>query len=681
MILLIILFLFFGVFPALQTELLARDYFDISGDVISYDHEGNFVEVVGAARLLGPDIELKADTMRFYGETGDIVASGDPVDFSYDEENLRGESLSFNIYTGEGSLAYAEGKVEEAFFKGDEVALLQEADHTIEVSEGMLTPCLMPDPHYRVEAENIKVYPREKIVGESVSFFWGERRIFTLPSYTVEIREDEETGEFEAAPISPAYEIGYDWDLGPFLEINVPYELGGLVAGKLYFMNTALDRREILFENEITPTGNLTIEPYYERIDDVEEDDDEEEEEVWQEDYGADLVYSPGNFYLETGYNYEDDTGEIEDILYGGYRYDLTSEIFWRQHLTHEREWEAEDEEMDEERYVVSTLNYTDDRSELQYDLHYGFFDEVWRQEFTIARELEENARVDLYHDRRDGKLYRHDYSLSGSADEVDWSINYRDGYDLEYLPYVMTGFEPGGGFDVGFEFGRLDEEGERADQILFNPGWSYSFNPFSGFDFETDIDYQHILYSSAENAQALSTSLGFNYEGNVNPDWDWEISLDREENIVWQETLLERDEIEEKEIYSLSLGTEVEGFFPGIFPLRDKEENVSDPDVSAQESFDAGEEKNNKLGMSVDTEYDLKEGEFTSAGGDIDLELMTGAPKSSVKIAGSGEYDLQEEEWEQLEARLERHLDCYNFFAGFDFVRRAPAFGFDFDI
>ncbi len=108
-------------------------------------------------------------------------------------------------------------------------------DHAIEVEKAVLTPCIKPDPHYRLEADTIKIYPGDRAVAEDVSFYWGNTRFFTLASYVLHYEKDEETGEERLSRPAPAYQIGYDTVEGLYLELEYNYELFDRTSGGFYF--------------------------------------------------------------------------------------------------------------------------------------------------------------------------------------------------------------------------------------------------------------------------------------------------------------------------------------------------------------------------------------------------------------------------------------------------------------
>ena len=605
-----------------ESETIENEYYELTADNISYDYEAGLISARGDVFFARGEFQVRARELDFYIESGDIEAGGDPVRLITPDEEIEGDSLIYNYYRREGELAGARSQIDGITVEGDKIRAVSEKDHRMEVDRTMLTPCLLPDPHYRLEAERILFYPGDRIVAEQVTFYWGDTSLFTLPSYVVEFYEDEETGEMRPVSPSLAYELGYDLQEGFYIELEYPYEIEDLTRGYFFYRDTTGDRREIAAENELLLTDNLKLDSYYERLDDVDEDD----EEIHRIEYGTLLTHSPVDYYTtELGYEYEDDEGEIEDRLYGGWRHDISDELEIRQHLSRSRSWQGGEDEREEERPLTTGLLYEPEGRTQQLDLHYDFLSEEWRQEYLHHQELQDDFYAGFYHDYRAGSLERQEYEFGGEPGDHELSIRYRRGYDTEFLPYTDLALDFERGFDLDMGFGRLAENDSEVGQIKLNPSWSGSRQVHSDLELYTDLSYHDIHYSSPADParfQALETELGAKLELDSNSPPALELEASRSQTFNRGEPYLERDEVDEELLYGLS-----------------------------------GK-----------------------------LDIPTADPQSGVELGVSSEYNLTEESWEELRVRLHRYLDCYGYEVSYDFERESFTFGlnfhrFDFDI
>jgi LPS-assembly protein len=57
-----------------------------------------------------------------------------------------------------------------------------------------------------------------------------------------------------------------------------------------------------------------------------------------------------------------------------------------------------------------------------------------------------------------------------------------------------------------------------------------------------------------------------------------------------------------------------------------------------------------------------------------IDREL----PQSSISLKSSAEYDLDLEDWEEINLRVQQNEDCYSFYINYEFIDETVSFGFE---
>lgn len=183
---------------------------------ISYAMDDRAAEPVEPA-----PIKVMADSIFFSDSTGAVRADGD-IEIQQEEreirteaihgnfkeeryntvglvsmkygntEDLKGHGLSYNAKTKSASFDYVEGYYKPVYLRGEGGLFVNNAGT---LKKGMLTtPHAMAwvnPPDYRVEGENVHVYPGDKVVIKDAKFFIKNWNVLTLPSYKVSLRKKE----------------------------------------------------------------------------------------------------------------------------------------------------------------------------------------------------------------------------------------------------------------------------------------------------------------------------------------------------------------------------------------------------------------------------------------------------------------------------------------------------------
>lgn len=599
----------------------AEEHYELTGENINYDYQAGLIIVEGEARFARGEIKVISDSLEFNFVSGDILARGEPVKLVTPDEVIEGKSLKYNYYDREGELAGARSQINEVNVEGDTIKIVRDQEYKLKTEEAMLTPCIVPDPHYRLEAERILFYPEDRLVAEQVSLWWGDTSLITLPAYVVQLEEDDETGEFRPiVPPSLIYELGYDWRDGLIFEARYPYEIEGLTEGQFYFKDTTGAVREISVTNELFPAAGIILDTFYQRTEQMEGG-----EFVWQENYGTEILYNFSDSHsVRLGYDYGDDKGEKEEVYYLGWNYKLSPSLEVKQLLQY-KQWESqESEQVREERHPLTTsVNYEHGDSQRRFDLHYDFYTQQWRHEYLWQEDLAEKAFLSLYQDYQDQSLERQKYKYSqqiGPNKLSDFSLRYQKGYETDFLPYIQFQFVRSENFTLDIGFGRLAENDKMVGQIAFNPTWQYSWQPVSDLDLSTKFSYHQFNYSSPASPnyfRALETEFKLEYDFTIGSNVEAGISLLRRENFTDGSAFLEKNEIDKTLQYGLS-----------------------------------GE-----------------------------LDISTPAPESGITLGLKSDFNMYEQDWDDFVVKAERYLDCYSYYGEYDLQRQSFRAGFSFDL
>lgn len=589
----------------------------IDADTITYDYNLQELTASGNVFFRVPGLEVLADDIVVYIVENEVRATGD-IKLQTEEENLTGEELYYNYNTGAGEILAAESEIDDLNFSGGRIAIVSEMEHAIEIEEAILTPCIKPDPHYRLEAATIKIYPGERAVAEDVSFYWGDTRIFTIDNYVLKYEKDEATGEERLSRPVPAYELGYDSVEGLYLELEYNYELFDRTSGGFYFTNTQRGRQHLRATNSFSLADNLKLDTRYSR---EEIDDPEEDELEYEEIFETILTYEPADYFgLDAGFRYHDEESEILETYFAGWNHQLTDDFTIRGRQSRELEYMRDTRDKAEiTKPLELSFDYNPGPFRFRYDYTFDFMTDDYRQEYLINNTLEDELEISFYHDYRNGELDRQSYQLSGN-NYLSWEMRYHSGYELEYLPYLEISKTLPSGFDLSAGMGSINEKGKETGQIEIKPGWSASVEIADGWNLEASGNYNwhYYLNDSGESLYAnLETELGISFEHGTESGYMVAGGLHQKKLWVSGKPYLERDEKTEKNSYLL----------------------------------------------------------------DLNLRIPTEEPQSSLDLEFSGNYQHHNQEWEDIELGLIRRLDCYSYGLKAEFLKDEPAISFSFDL
>lgn len=194
---------------------------------IVYDAQKQILIARGAVEFIYRDIRVRADQLQFDVSKNILQAEGNVV-FSDQDQELRSESLTYNLDKEEGSfgktsMAYTgpamKGKI---YVKGQE---LTSNPKSVIMKEASFTTCDLPNPHYHLEARQVKIYPNDRIEARNVSYWEGKWRLFVWPFLIISIKE-ENAFEFPR--------FGYSKEYGWFVKTTYNYYRNPSAFGSYY---------------------------------------------------------------------------------------------------------------------------------------------------------------------------------------------------------------------------------------------------------------------------------------------------------------------------------------------------------------------------------------------------------------------------------------------------------------
>ena len=215
-----------------EAEAESEEELDISliAEYITYEkiEDEDLIIAKDGVELKYQDIEIKADYLKINLTTHLLFASGKSY-FLQDETETYCEELTYNWETKKIILLRLRGELTgegikgKVYYQGEKMENFPE---TVEITEGSFTTCELEEPHYRIAAKEMIIYPKDKIIARNISWYEGKIKIITLPYFLIFL--DRKTQQ----PILP--KIGQNSKDGWFIKTYFNYYVDEKSYGTLY---------------------------------------------------------------------------------------------------------------------------------------------------------------------------------------------------------------------------------------------------------------------------------------------------------------------------------------------------------------------------------------------------------------------------------------------------------------
>ncbi|MBD3245812.1 MAG: LPS assembly protein LptD [Candidatus Omnitrophica bacterium] len=209
------------IFPAAAQEKMQP--VDIKGDQISYLHDQQKVVAEGNVVMGYQDIKLYCEKAVYDSKSHLARVQGD-VKIVREGTTIYGEDITYDFASQDAQINNIRvsapplyGKARNAEKQGEEKYVL---------NRGYLTTCDLEEPHYRLSATHVTMYPQEKIVARNMVMKVAEIPIFYFPYYAHSLKDTSFPVEFIP---------GKDSEWGLYLLGRWRYYLNKRQRGKVLF--------------------------------------------------------------------------------------------------------------------------------------------------------------------------------------------------------------------------------------------------------------------------------------------------------------------------------------------------------------------------------------------------------------------------------------------------------------
>ncbi|MFW6035939.1 MAG: hypothetical protein ACOCRZ_06765 [Halothermotrichaceae bacterium] len=405
---------------------IENKYYSLSAsDSMVLDNKQQKIRAEGNIVFKTSDITLESTKLEVDIEKNLIYASGDKITLTGEEQVLTGTYLEYNYKENTGTFHTAYGSSGDINFKGASIEIINSEKTDYEAKNVMLTTCQLTDePHYHLAADSIIMYEDKKIVATNVKVYLGKNPILYLPSYVINI-EDEEEGKGKFTSSFPVPEIGYNSEDGINLELDYGYQWGERFEGDLYSRIEQTGGKEVSLDNKYRLNENFDL---INSI--IYKKDDEQEKGI-----------------IKGGFNYNNDDLNIEttldrDFLEG--KYGLSNIIALKK----------------------SDLNF---KTEFNYDFSSERREEKIYMDYTPADNYKFKFNQKYINEGLDKQLY----SLNNNNKLADIELVYKKGYEVDYSPYLIVDTASGKfstiDYDMSFGLGNVENENITVNKLKYN--------------------------------------------------------------------------------------------------------------------------------------------------------------------------------------------------------------------
>lgn len=220
------LFGIFVLFVLLLSSLLfaaeAREPIEVNGDQVEYSPDNQEVIASGNVVVIFKDSRLTCDRIKVNTQTKVAEAEGH-VRIEEKRGILEAEKAVYNFENKTGKIFNAKITFLPYYGRGEVIERVSE--NQFNVGNGYITTCDLDQPHYRMRARDVQVYPENKVRVKNTAVLVGEMPLFYLPQYTHSLKDP-----FMHVRLLP----GKSKDWGPYMLSAWRYNLTENIRGRIY---------------------------------------------------------------------------------------------------------------------------------------------------------------------------------------------------------------------------------------------------------------------------------------------------------------------------------------------------------------------------------------------------------------------------------------------------------------
>jgi LPS-assembly protein len=168
-----------------KSDLKNTSQVTMQADQVSFSTTDNKANAKGNVVVNGKDQQLFCDQLQLDRAIQQVVAQGD-VYLDTPQEQVLADGLTYNFNDKTGEFRDARMYVDPYQIKGQKIEKISENHMALE--EGYLTTCDLDEPHYRMGAHRMDIYPKDKAVIHGMKIYLGKVPVMYLPYFVQDLK-------------------------------------------------------------------------------------------------------------------------------------------------------------------------------------------------------------------------------------------------------------------------------------------------------------------------------------------------------------------------------------------------------------------------------------------------------------------------------------------------------------
>ncbi len=248
-------FLFCLLFIANSEITRAETVIDLETEKSVIDIEKESITATDGVLLRYGDISIRSDKLKKIEKKNILFAYGNVL-FNQGSQIIKANEVVFDMDTRKAKIWGSESYDSNLRLRYGGEETLSEYPSKITIKNGWFTTSPYENPNYRVNTEELVIYPNRKVVAKNIGIFAGGKTWLKLPYYVVSLKP-----ESQRATLFPY--IGSDSDRGLFGIWGFDYDKGKLAQGFIDFEISAKKKLALKFSNDYSfgegNRGNIFI--------------------------------------------------------------------------------------------------------------------------------------------------------------------------------------------------------------------------------------------------------------------------------------------------------------------------------------------------------------------------------------------------------------------------------------
>ncbi len=152
----------------------------VDGDSVEFFEEQGKIVAEGNVSITYGDIRLTCDRIEVDSKAQKALCEGN-VRVEQPEGVLTGDNIWYDFKKREGQIISGEVKAYPWFGRADETAQVAENEYLLR--NGYISTCELEEPHYRIKAQEIRVFPNDKVIAKNAFMYIGKVPVLWFPYY------------------------------------------------------------------------------------------------------------------------------------------------------------------------------------------------------------------------------------------------------------------------------------------------------------------------------------------------------------------------------------------------------------------------------------------------------------------------------------------------------------------